>query len=278
VKLKKVLKMKPKNKLISVVMAYYNRRNHLINTLNSMTKSQYKNYEVIVVDDASNNENRIEDLQDKFKFLKVIRIEENEKQHVNPCIPMNIGFSNTSGEIIIMQNPECFHYNDVFSHVINNINNNKYLAYTTINKNISDKLSTINWSINYEKQINDIIKININDNLVKNEWYCHKNFRPMALNFCSAIMRDNLINLNGFDERYAYGIERDDIEFLDRIKRKKMDIIFVDDVIVIHQTHPPFQYSHTNTNDLRIKNHQLYARTTAKETIIRVNPDKTILK
>jgi len=93
-----------------------------------------------------------------------------------------------------------------------------------------------------------------------------------------AITRKDLIELNGFDERYANGIERDDIEFLDRIVRKKMKIVFIDDAIVIHQSHPPFQYSHTNAKDLRLKNHQLYARTTAIENIVKVNPGKKILK
>jgi len=41
-----------------------------------------------------------------------------------------------------------------------------------------------------------------------------------------------------------------------------MDIIFVDDVIV-YQTHPPFQYSHTNTNDL--ENKTINCKTTSKK-------------
>lgn len=258
-------------------MAYYNRKQHLINTLHSMEKSKYKNFEVIIVDDASDEEHRIEDLLDKFKFLKLYRIERENKWYVNPCIPTNIGLSNVSGNIIIIQNPECFHYNDVFYHVINNLNQNDYFAYTTLNKDVSTQLTSINWSLNYEEQINKIILINKNDGLT-NHWYCHNIYRPMALNFCAAITKKDLIDLNGFDERYAYGIERDDVEFLDRIKRKKMNMLIVDDVMVIHQSHKPFQYSHVNTQELRQKNHKLYAETTAKEAIIKANPNKIILK
>ena len=132
------------SRLISVVMAYYNRRLHLINSLHSMNKSHYKNFEVIIVDDASDEEHRIEDLQNQFNFyLKLIRIEKHEKTHTNPCIPTNIAISHASGDIIIIQNPECFHYDDVFSHVINNLNKNDYFAYSTVNKNIVNQLDQI---------------------------------------------------------------------------------------------------------------------------------------
>jgi len=265
-------------KLISVVMAYYNRKQHLINTLHSMKKSEYKNFEVIVVDDGSDEEHRIEDLQKEFEFLKVHRIEKENKNYTNPSIPTNIALSQTSGDKIIIQNPECFHYGDVFNHVVKNLNKNKYLAYSTLNKDISVQLATIDWSKDYQKQIDKIIKIDVKDNSPENQWYCHKEFRPLALNFCVAITRKDLADLNGFDERYAYGIERDDIEFLDRIKRKKMQITFVKNAIVIHQSHPPFQYSQTDAKELRLKNHQLYAKTTAVENIIRANPNKIIIR
>ena len=84
--------------------------------------------------------------------------------------------------------------------------------------------------------------------------------------------------LNGFDERYAHGVERDDVEFLVRIYRKKMNIVFVDSVLVVHQSHPPFYYSTQEFTDLRTHNHQLFAQTTNIENTIKVNPDKIIIK
>lgn len=264
------------SKLISVVMAYYNRKQHLINTLYSMNKSSIKEFEVIIVDDGSDEEHRIEDLEEKFNFLKVIRIEKEEKKHINPCFPTNIAISHSKGDLIIIQNPECFHYNDIFYHVINNLEINKYLAYTTLNKDISSILVNIDWEKNYGKQIDNIIKIDLNDDSI--QWYCHSKYRPLPLNFCSAITRKDLIDLNGFDERYSDGIERDDIEFLERIKRKKMEIEIVDDNLVIHQSHPPFHYVQNNAKELRLKNHKLYSMTTEKEKIIKANPNKVIIK
>jgi len=259
--------------MISVAIAYYNRKQHLRNTLWSMTKSMFKDFEVIVVDDGSDDINRLDDLEKQFEFLKVIRINPEDKTHTNPCIPFNMALSHTKGDIIILQNPECFHYNDIFQHVNNNISKNTYLAYSTINKNLVNEFSEIDWK-NYSPEIlNDIVKINNNDT-----WYCHSKFRPMALNFCSAIMRSDLIELNGFDERYAYGVERDDVEFLTRIQRKNMNILIVDNILVVHQSHTPFYYVKKDSNVFKNINHTLFSRTTAIENIIKANPDKIILK
>jgi len=262
--------------MISVAMAYYNRKQHLINTLHSINKSVYKDFEVIIVDDGSDDEHRIDDLEKQFKFLKTIRIDKENKKHTNPCIPFNIAFGYCSGDIFILQNPECFHYDDVFQHVINNIEKNKYLVYSVINKNVVNVLKKINWNNNYSFEINKLIKININDNN-DGQWYAHRIFRPAAINFCTAITKEDLIELNGFDERYAYGIERDDVEFLERVRRKKMNVVFVDSVVVIHQTHEQFSYNNKNSNKLRNINHNLYAETTAKENIIKANPNKIII-
>lgn len=260
------------NNFISVVMSYYNRKQHLINTLWSIKNSTFKDIEVIVVDDGSDEEDRIEDLMEIFKFLKVIRINKNDKKHNNPCIPLNIGLSKTIGNIIIIQNPECFHYDDIIQHVNDNIKKNQYLAYSTINKDVVELLKHVDWDSEFKSKISHLKEFDQGDT-----WYCHSKYRPEAFNFCCAIMRTDLIDLNGFDERYSCGIERDDVEFLTRIKRKKMDIIFVDDMLVIHQNHVKFYYAQENANMLRKVNHKLYAKTTAKETNIKANPNKTII-
>lgn len=61
---------------LSIVSAYHNRKSQLINTLNTIKKSsEITNTEFIVVDDCSDDNERIEDLQSQFHFLKVIRLE-----------------------------------------------------------------------------------------------------------------------------------------------------------------------------------------------------------
>lgn len=60
---------------ISIVTAYHNRKQLFYNTLKSISKSSVKDIEVIVVDDGSNEEHRLEDLTQEFPYLKIIRLE-----------------------------------------------------------------------------------------------------------------------------------------------------------------------------------------------------------
>ncbi len=60
--------------MISVVTAYYNRKKLFTRTLKSMLPYYGKiDFEVIVVDDGSDEAERLEDLQTDFPFLIVIR-------------------------------------------------------------------------------------------------------------------------------------------------------------------------------------------------------------
>jgi hypothetical protein len=115
--------------MISIVTAYHNRKDLFINTLKTIDKFKGNNeIEVIAVDDCSTEEHRIEDLVNIFPFLKVIRIEKENKWYINPCVVFNIGFKEVKGDVIIIQNPECLHIGDVISES-SKINENEYLSF-----------------------------------------------------------------------------------------------------------------------------------------------------
>ena len=82
--------------MISIVMAYKDRRDQIIHTLNSIRCQGRNDVEVIAVDDCSIEP--IEDLTDTYDFLKVVKI--TEKKHKNPCIAYNVGFSQAVGDVI----------------------------------------------------------------------------------------------------------------------------------------------------------------------------------
>ena len=149
------------------------------------------------------------------------------KNYNNPCIPYNVGLRASSGEIVILQNPECCHVGDVLAYTQSNINDDNYLSFHCFACDRNDlKLIHQNMPINYYKQQPS-----------KSRWYNHKTHRPAAYHFCSAISRNNLIKLNGFDERFAYGHSYDDDELVQRIKNLGLNITFVEDPHVIHQFH-----------------------------------------
>jgi len=224
-------------KKISIVSAYYNRKEQLINTLKSINKSSFKNIEYIIVDDCSDDEHRIEDLKNTYDFIKVIRLEPENRWYINPCVPFNIGFKEITGDIVLIQNPECLHLGDILNFTHNNFQENEYLSFSCF----SIDQETTTSIINNTKNESELIELVNNSNYQSNYdgglgWYNHPIYRPVGYHFASVISHENLKKLNGFDERYAHGIGYDDNEFLLRVK-EICNFKFVSEPLVVHQYH-----------------------------------------
>jgi GT2 family glycosyltransferase len=256
------------NKKISIVTSYYNRRKLFYNTLKTIEHSKYKNeIEIVVIDDASDENERLDDFPILFNLdIKITRIDKEDKWWMNPCIPFNIGFKKSIGDIIIVQNPECLHMNDIIEYTLNNIKKNTYLNFAcySIDKSKTDLINNINFNnINYTDKILKIITP-FNNNLIHLDgicgWYNHSVYRPHKLHFCSAITKKDLEDIGGFDERFADGIGYDDNAFLLDIQNKGMNIELIDNPFVIHQYHTitPYakleKYVSINKELLNIKN------------------------
>ena len=122
--IRKDFKEKLYAKKISIVMACYNRKSQTLETLKGfeqMYAGKY-NFEVIIVDDNSNDENRLEEDIKQFSFpIKLIMITAEEKEtRINPCSAYNKGFTEATGEIVIVQNSDCVHIKDVLNHILYN--------------------------------------------------------------------------------------------------------------------------------------------------------------
>jgi glycosyltransferase involved in cell wall biosynthesis len=263
--------------MISIVTAYFNRKPLFYNTLKSIDKSSIKDFEVVVVDDCSDEEHRLEDLTEEFNFLRVIRLEKKDKWYVNPCVPFNVGIKEAKGDVIILQNPECFHLGDVMSDVLERLTDTNYLAYGcySLDKGRTGILGTVH-SEDVEK-IKEVIAP-LPHQIIREEgglgWYNHSQVRPVAYHFLSAIKKSNMDKLNGFDERYAKGIAYDDDELLVRIRRMGLDVQIVNNPFVLHQWHYDtnnFVTQATNTVELLNHNRNLLNNVTRREQIIKVN-------
>jgi glycosyltransferase involved in cell wall biosynthesis len=214
--------------MISIVTAYYQRKDLLDKTLESIDRSRVQDYELIIVDDASPDPLVCE-------RAKVIRIEPKDKWYHNPCIPFNMGFREAKGDIVVIQNPECYHVGDVLAYVEDNIQPNDYISFEcyAINKKETEEFHQgkfpvlNNWKFRRPEN---------------NGWYNHKTLVPVGYHFCSAIRRNYLNAIGGFDERYAHGVAFDDNAFIRTIKRWELNVRIVNPPYVIHQFHTHFKY------------------------------------
>ena len=225
-------------------MAYYNRRPLLFNTLRGLEAQKNDGLEIVIVDDGSTSEHEIFDVCDLFDLnIKLLRIEPGDKKitnpyadtRQNPCIPFNLGFKQAIGRAVVLQNPECIHVGNLVSHVRSNIGANKYLSYACY----SIDFRNTGRITGGEEPAKVIIPINNATHKANcdNAWYNHSKYNPSLLHFCSAMTRDDLYDLGGFDERYSNGLAYDDNDFLMRVQRKGMRIVQIDQPFVIHQAH-----------------------------------------
>lgn len=251
--------------MISIVMAYYNRLSQLRYTLKTIEKSLTKDFEIVIVDDYSFKEHSLNSIPQEFKTLNfnIIRMQDilPTKNYVGPSVPYNVGFRASKGDKIIIQNPECCHIGDVISYTNDNLTDENYLSFHCFASG--------------KREVDQLQKNNFLDiSTSTGKWYNHKIHRPASYHFTTAITRKNLIELNGFDERYAAGFNFDDDELIERIRKKGLEIKFVNNPWVIHQYHG--KGFNNPLNPPAIQDNALFHKENIKDLSIRANNKESI--
>jgi len=224
-------------------MAYYNRKEQLDMTLASIRNSQITNYEVVIVDDASDEPLVCDE-------ARVIRVEKKDKWWTNPCIPFNMAFKEAKGDLVIIQNPECYHKGDILAYVQKNIKYGQYLSFACYAINKEE-------TVMFKRGVFPVLEDRTYRGPEENGWFNHSVYRPIGYHFCSAITKHTLDIVGGFDERYAMGVSFDDDDFIRKIGRN-MEVWLIDDPYAIHQWHPPYAYQHKDMMKLHRRNQRIY--------------------
>lgn len=260
---------------LSITMPYYNRKKLLYNMLHSYRKSSLINdCEFIIVDDASDDSENIYDIYDIFPDLdiKAFKYTKEEKWWKCPVIPINRSINESSGDIIILTGSDIFPMCDIPLHVSEQISKNSYLVYGTYALN--DRQTN-----DLHKQFNiryDYADINIQKSFMEfngdSGWVQHSFYRNACYNFCTAIMREDLIKLGGFNEEFSHGIAWGDLDFILKVRKNNMNIKVFDEQYCYHQYHYNIPYLNT---ELSQKNRNLIFKIWDKEfTAIPYLPDR----
>ena len=205
-------------KKVSIVIAYYNRHSLLLNTLESIKKTNYTNYEIIIVNDASDDIDIIKNKVEDNNKIKIIDIDITTKSNrTNPCSVFNIGFKYATGDIIIIQNPESYHIGDIISYTATKLKEREYIVFPAYNLH-SEKANNKFMELE-EKTYNNIINPQyIPTASDKHLWYHHEKYRKCYYHFCSAIFRKDLEMVGYFDDNYKYGVCFDDDDLVLKIR------------------------------------------------------------
>jgi glycosyltransferase involved in cell wall biosynthesis len=218
---------RPVKPTLSVVMAFYNRQELLNKTLEGLDRSAIKDYELIIIDDAST----VPLVCDK---ARVIRVEKKDKWYSCSAVAWNRALREATGDIILMQSPECYHAGDIMKYAVDKVRPNLYLSFGCYAIGREETVA-------FGRGVFPVILDRVVDN-ARHGWYNHTKHRPVAYHFCSAIMRKDMDMIGGFDERYGYGYAYDDDEFIRTVRYMGMEVKIIDDPFVIHQYHSHFEF------------------------------------
>jgi Glycosyl transferase family 2 len=192
---------------VSIVLTTFNRPTQLNITLQSISKQNFPNLEIIVVDDGADEKTEGICRSYGAEYIKINRPLTDVVR--TPALPNNIGIRHARGDVIILQNAEC-----------------KHVDPSTIEKLVSSVTDTNVvfakvYALNPEGQITDL--------------YCGKS-NPRPFFFCGAIKKFWLEKIRGFDEEYTdSGYDDDDLGA--RLQKEGVAFNFTD-IEVHHQWHP----------------------------------------
>jgi len=236
--------------MISIVMSYFNRLDQLRYTLKTISQSQVKDLEIVIAEDFCDPSEQLHNIKAEFPHLdiQVIRMSDtrDKKDYCNPCVPYNAAFRASRGDMIIIQNPECCHMGDVLQYTKETLTDDNYLSFHCY---AATKAET------RAMQSGEPLPMFTEK---KSRWYNHVVERPYAYHFTTAITRNNLVKLNGFDERFAKGQDMDDVELIYRIRAMPLDLQFVEDPWVVHQYHRK-TYDNPHNPPVTVNNRELWA-------------------
>jgi GT2 family glycosyltransferase len=193
-------------------MATYKRPQLLANTLVSIYSQELLAPvdEIVVVDDG-HPDDETRRICERWEGIRYIpRTDRPNVAWSNPAIPINIGLRASTGDVIILQNPECKH------------------ATLTMACTLSRVPEQEAWFASVAA---------LDSEGTFQQWYCHPKERPVPWFFCGAFRRSLLDRVGYFNESFTtYGGE--DKEFAERMMKAGITFRwFGPEVLAFHQWH-----------------------------------------
>jgi hypothetical protein len=231
--------------LVSVAMPYRDRRAQLLLALRTIAASPLRACaEVVVVDDASEDAERVEDLAGEHFGLRVVvrRIDPARRRHHNSVVAWNLAAALCTGKKLLLQNAECLHLDDLLSAAAD-VRPGQYFSFGcySLTQPTTEQL----WKLDGEgedlrrrvrKTIGPLRQVGATAPH-QGAWYNHSLHRPVLYPFAAAIDREYFVEMGGFDLRFAGGSAWDDVDFVDRLKNRRTEIRLLDSPTAAHQWH-----------------------------------------
>lgn len=229
----------------SIVMSYFRRPQLLCRTLESIYRQANKPcYEIIIVNDDVCNSPRDDELERICRLYKEkmqcdirLFITERTTPCRGPALPWNIGAKFASGDILVIQNPECMHVGCVLDNLkaIFELRANQYVSVRCISLKSNDDVVIDACNAG----LLDYNKIRELDHPARQEYIGPTN--PRLLYFCGALPRQLFYDVGGIEESFVRLAYEDDF-FVYTVQKNNIpaNIVGNKEWYVMHQWHPTY--------------------------------------
>ena len=214
----------------SFIMPYLDRSAQFFNTLESFWEfyTDRHDFEIIVVMDSKCKEESV--LRSSLP-MRVLRV---ENPGYSPVTLYNAGVRKSTGEYLIITNPECLHEDDILGELDKKLEADPDAYYVARCK--YESVEGKKWM-----------------------WSQHPEHHPSLLHFCSCISRKNYDKIGGFDEEFSEGYCFDDDAFRDAVRLADIHIHHLLGC-VFHQAHAVDYKKMPNRTELWMRNQKLWTQ------------------
>lgn len=208
--------MTNKNPYISVIVPAYNSKKFITQCLEALSKSSYNSYEVILVDDCSNDGTAkiAEDMGCRVYVMD---------QQSGPAVARNYGAKTANGEIVLFIDSDVLVKSDTLELVASTFSDNPEIS--ALFGSYDDTPSDQDFLSQYRNLLHH---------------YVHQNSNPDAATFwagCGAVRKDVFLELNGYDHKRFAEPSIEDIELGYRMRENGYKIRLDKNLQVTHLKH-----------------------------------------
>jgi len=205
-------------RLYSIIIPVYNRPDEVDELLESLTQQTYKNFEVIVVEDGSDEK------CDKVveKYVHELNISYCYKENAGQGFARNYGYKRAKGEYFIVFDSDCIIPGTYLDTVESSLNNTYLDAYGGPDR-AHDSFTPI------QKAINFSMTSSLTTGGIRNKKRALGGFSPKSFNM--GISRTVFDTTGG----YIIPFKGEDIEFSTRIQKMGYKIGLIEDAYVYHK-------------------------------------------
>ena len=186
--------------LVTVNILSFNRKNELRNTLQKVYEQDYKNIEVIVVDNAS-TDGSPEMVEKEFPEVKLIRLKKNIG-----IAGWNKGFEAAKGEYVLVLDDDSYPLNETISKAIQRMNEDKSIGIVACD--------IFNTSMNFSET----------ENWPEN---------PYSFVGCGALIEKRRLNIVGYFDENIF-IYLNELDLTARFLNAGFKVVFSNDCKIIH--------------------------------------------